>query len=211
MGKIRQLSEDTANKIAAGEVVERPASVIKELVENSIDACAHKIDVEVVEGGATLMRIIDDGVGMSEEDAQMCFSRHATSKIVDDHDLFNITTLGFRGEALASISNVSQTAIETKTKDSEFAYRMEVNGGVFSEVEIASASNGTKIEVRNLFFNTPVRRKFLKKAKQEETQITNIITRYILANPEISFKYIVDGNIVYQNNDKTLYYANDYP
>ena len=117
MAKIRQLSEDTANKIAAGEVVERPASVIKELVENSIDACAHKIDVEVVEGGATLMRIIDDGVGMSEEDAQMCFSRHATSKIVDDHDLFNITTLGFRGEAIPSIASISKFTLETCEKD----------------------------------------------------------------------------------------------
>ena len=192
------------NRISAGEVVESPFSIVKELIDNSLDAGATNIIVEIKGGGIDYISIKDNGKGIDKEDIVKAFLPHATSKIKTIDDLEKISTLGFRGEALASISNVSQTMIETKTNDSEFAYKLEVNGGEFGDVEISSASNGTKIQVRNLFFNTPVRRKFLKKVKQEEAQITNVMTRYILANPTISFKYIVDDNIVYQNNDKSL-------
>lgn len=192
------------NRISAGEVVESPFSIVKELIDNSLDAGATNITVEIKGGGIDYISIKDNGKGIEKDDIIKAFLPHATSKIKTVEDLEKISTLGFRGEALASISNVSQTMIETKTKDSEFAYKLEVNGGEFGEVEISTASNGTKIQVRNLFFNTPVRRKFLKKTKQEEAQITNVMTRYILANPTISFKYIVDDIVIYQNNDKSL-------
>lgn len=198
MGKIRQLSEDTANKIAAGEVVERPASVIKELVENSIDACAHKIDVEVVEGGATLMRIIDDGVGMSEEDAQMCFSRHATSKIVDDHDLFNITTLGFRGEAIPSIASISKFTLETCEKD--VGTRVSYEFGKKKSVERCAMNKGTCITVERIFQNVPARLKYLKSVNAEFAAIYTYIERLSLAHPEIAFTLTHNNKLIYSTN-----------
>lgn len=192
------------NRISAGEVVESPFSIVKELIDNSIDAGATKITVEIKNGGIDYISIKDNGKGIEYDDIKKAFLPHATSKIKDIEDLEAITTLGFRGEALASISNVSQTSVLTKTKDSECAYKLEVNGGMFGEIEASISENGTKIEVNNLFFNTPARRKFLRKPKQEENQITNVILRYILANPTISFKYIVDGKTIYQTNGKTL-------
>ena len=198
MAKIRQLSEDTANKIAAGEVVERPASVIKELVENSIDACAHKIDVEVIEGGATLMRIIDDGVGMSEEDAQMCFSRHATSKIVDDHDLFNITTLGFRGEAIPSIASISKFTLETCEKD--VGTRVLYEFGKKKSVERCAMNKGTCITVERLFQNVPARLKYLKSVNAEFAAIYTYIERLSLAHPEIAFSLTHNNKMIYSTN-----------
>lgn len=195
------------NRISAGEVVESPFSIVKELVDNSLDAGATKISVSIKNGGIDQIIVKDNGKGMDKDDVIKAFLPHATSKIKDITDLEEIATLGFRGEALASISNVSQTYLITKTFDSEVAYSLEINGGKFGEVQIDAGDNGTRIEVSNLFYNTPARRKFLKKPKQEENQITNIISRYILAFPHISFKYVVDGKTIFQTKGGTLFDA----
>lgn len=192
------------NRISAGEVVESPFSIVKELIDNSIDANANKITIEIKNGGIDYISVKDNGKGIDYDDIKKAFLPHATSKIKDITDLEAIKTLGFRGEALASISNVSQTNLITKTQIAECAYKIEVNGGNFGEIEACSGDFGTKIEINNLFYNTPARRKFLRKPKQEETQITNVVSRYILANPTINFKYVVDGKTIYQNNGKTL-------
>ena len=192
------------NRISAGEVVESPFSIVKELVDNSIDAGADKISVEIENGGIDKIVVKDNGKGIEQSDIVKAFLPHATSKIKDLTDLDAIATLGFRGEALASISNVSKTLLTTKTAGADCAYSLRVDGGDFGVVTADSSENGTKIEVRDLFFNTPARRKFLKKPKQEETKITDIISRYILAHPNINFKYIVDGKIVYQSNGGNL-------
>ncbi len=192
------------NRISAGEVVESPFSIVKELIDNSLDAGADKISVEIRNGGIDYISIKDNGKGIDKSDLKKAFYPHATSKIKDITDLEAIMTLGFRGEALASISNVSQTKLVSKTADSDCAYSIEVNGGEFFDEIATSAEVGTKIEVKNLFFNTPARRKFLKKPKTEENQITNIIARFILAHPEVGFTYIADGKKIYQSNGKTL-------
>ena len=192
------------NRISAGEVVESPFSIVKELIDNSIDAGATKISIEIKNGGIDSIIVKDNGKGIDYDDIKKAFLPHATSKIKDVDDLDSISTLGFRGEALASISNVSQTNMITKTEISECAYSIDVNGGVFGEISPVSGDTGTKIEVNNLFFNTPARRKFLKKPKQEENLITNIISRYILAHPSIMFRYIVDGKTIYQTLGKSL-------
>lgn len=192
------------NRISAGEVVESPFSIVKELIDNSLDAGSTKITVEITNGGIDRIVVKDNGKGIEKEDMVKAFLPHATSKIKDLADLDSITTLGFRGEALASISNVSQTTLTSKTETTDCAYCLQVNGGNFGEITAISSENGTKIEVNNLFYNTPARRKFLKKPKQEENRITDIISRYILAHPSTSFKYIVDGKIVYQTNGGSL-------
>ena len=192
------------NRISAGDVVESPFSIVKELIDNSIDAGATKISIEIKNGGIDSIIVKDNGKGIDYDDIKKAFLPHATSKIKDVDDLDSISTLGFRGEALASISNVSQTNMITKTEISECAYSIDVNGGVFGEISPVSGDTGTKIEVNNLFFNTPARRKFLKKPKQEENLITNIISRYILAHPSIMFRYIVDGKTIYQTLGKSL-------
>ncbi len=193
MGKIHILSTEVSEKIAAGEVVERPASVIKELVENSIDAGATLITVEIKKGGSTYMRVSDNGSGMSVEDAKICFLRHATSKIKTSSDLDAIYTLGFRGEALASIGAVSEVSLYTKrAEDNEGICVTCRSGEILSSAE-AGVPDGTSICVENLFFNTPARLKFLKKDATEAGYITDIITRFIFAHPEISFKLIIDG------------------
>lgn len=186
------------NRISAGEVVESPFSIVKELLDNSIDAKATKITVEIKNGGIDQIIVKDNGKGIEFDDIKKAFLPHATSKIKNIEDLDSIYTLGFRGEALASISNVSQTTMVTKTLEAECAYHIDVFGGVFSEIEPSTSEIGTKIEVNNLFFNTPARRKFLRSPKQEENQITNVISRYILAHTDISFKYIVNGKTIYQ-------------
>ncbi len=201
---INVLDSMIINRISAGEVVESPFSIVKELIDNSIDAGATKIEVEIKNGGIDYISVKDNGKGIDYDDIKKAFLPHATSKIKNLEDLEEILTLGFRGEALASISNVSQTSVLTKTKMSDCAYKMEVNGGNFGEIEASISEDGTKIEVINLFYNTPARRKFLRKPKQEEGQITNIMSRYILANPNLSFKYIVDGKTIYQTKGKTL-------
>lgn len=193
MGKINRLPRDVYDKIAAGEVVERPASVIKELVENSIDAGADKITIEIQNGGAVYMRVADNGSGMSREDAELSFIRHATSKISTAEDLEAINTMGFRGEALASISAVAQVDLFTRQKDSETGTHVVCVGGEIRNVEEAGVPEGTTFIVKNLFYNVPARMKFLKKDATEAAHIANIIIRFILAHPEISFKFINNG------------------
>ena len=201
---INILDSMTINRISAGEVVESPFSIVKELIDNSLDAGATKISIEILNGGIDYIKIKDNGHGIEKDDLIKAFLPHATSKLKDISDLDSISTLGFRGEALASISNVSQTRVVSITKDSDCAYSLEVNGGVFSEITPESLDEGTKIEVNNLFYNTPARRKFLKKPKAEESQITNIVSRYILAHPNVVFKYSANGKIIFQSTGKSL-------
>jgi len=192
------------NRISAGEVVESPFSIVKELIDNSLDAGATKITVEIKNGGIDEIIIKDNGKGIEHEDLIKAFLPHATSKIKSIDDLYEIATLGFRGEALASISNVARTSVLTKTSNSDCAYYLEVNGGEFGEIEPSTCDVGTTFKVKDLFFNTPARRKFLRKPKQEENQITNIVARYILAHPSVSFKYIVNDKVVYNSRGGDL-------
>lgn len=196
MNRIRVLSDNLANQIAAGEVVERPASVIKELVENSLDAGARRITVEIELGGRRLMRIADDGEGMSRDDAILAFERHATSKISVPEDLGSISTLGFRGEALASIASVARVELVTKTPADQAATRVEIEGGRLVDVKDASRSDGTTISVRDLFFNTPARRKFMRSEATENYHITSIVTHYALSYPDTAFTLTNNGREV---------------
>lgn len=195
MATIHVLDETTINKIAAGEVVERPASVIKELIENSIDASATNIEVEIGDGGVAYMRITDNGIGMTEEDARLAILRHATSKIQHVEDLFDIASLGFRGEALASIASVSHFSLTTRKADSDLGTRITVDGGTFTDCIPYGAAPGTTIEIRDLFYNTPARRKFLKTERTESSKIQDIVGKLALSNPHISFKLIVDDRV----------------
>lgn len=183
---IRVLPDNLINQIAAGEVVERPSSVVKELVENSIDAGATKIDITLIDGGKNLISISDNGCGMNEKDLALCVERHATSKLSDD-DLFKIQFMGFRGEALPSISSVSRTTITTRTKNSENAWKLEVSNGIKFDIMPAAHPCGTKIEVRDLFYSTPARLKFLKAGRTEIGYCSDIIKRIAMANPHIAF------------------------
>lgn len=192
MSKIKVLPLEISNKIAAGEVVERPASVIKELLENSIDSGATKITVEIKNGGITYMRVTDNGIGMDEEDAKTAFLPHATSKITVEDDLYAISTLGFRGEALASIASVSKVDLMTKQKDKE-GVLLRLEGGKITECTSCGCPDGTTVVVNELFYNTPARMKFLKKNATEGGYITDIIERIILANKNISIRFISDG------------------
>jgi len=187
------LDDGMINKIAAGEVVERPVSVVKELVENSIDAGATRITIEIENGGIDMIGIYDNGSGIPEADVLSAFMRHATSKIRNMNDLENVLTLGFRGEGLSSIAAVSQVEIITKPDGQLMAKRLEIHGGKPSGDSFVGANTGTSITVRNLFYNTPARRKFLKKPGTEGAQISDMISRIVLAHPHIAFKYIVGG------------------
>lgn len=193
MGLIHVLDTEISNKIAAGEVVERPASVIKELVENSIDAGATNITVEIKNGGVTYMRVSDNGCGMSADDAKICFLRHATSKIQTENDLNAIYTLGFRGEALSSIGAVAKVSLFTKRHEDHIGICVTCRGGDILSSEEAGIPDGTSIIAEDLFYNTPARLKFLKKDATEAGYITDIMTRFIFAHPEISFKLTVNG------------------
>ena len=195
MATIHVLDETTINKIAAGEVVERPASVIKELIENSIDASSTNIEIEIGDGGVAYMRITDNGIGMTEEDARLAILRHATSKIQQVEDLFDIASLGFRGEALASIASVSHFSLTTRKADSDLGTRITVDGGTFTDCIPYGAAPGTTIEIRDLFYNTPARRKFLKSERTESSKIQDIVGKLALSNPHISFKLIVDDRV----------------
>lgn len=197
MSKIHILDKSVSNRIAAGEVVEKPASVVKELVENSIDAGASKISIEIKNGGIKKICIQDDGCGIEKDDVINAFMPHATSKIETADDLDKIFTLGFRGEALASIASVSQVEMVTKTEDAEIGTAIKINGGEFGKTYGIGANKGTQITVNNLFYNTPVRRKFLRKEKTEEGEITSLVEKLILSNPNIRFKYIVDDKSKY--------------
>lgn len=193
MSKIRVLSDHLANQIAAGEVVERPASVAKELVENAIDAGARRIEIDVEAGGRRLLRVADDAEGMTRDDAVLAFERHATSKISRTEDLAAISTLGFRGEALASIASVSRVELLTKTEDDAEGTRVRIEGGRMREVEPAARPNGTTLTARDLFFNVPARRKFLRSEATESFHLTNLVTHYALAHPEIAFTLTNNG------------------
>jgi DNA mismatch repair protein MutL len=187
MSKIRVLPDSLANKIAAGEVVERPASIVKELIENSIDAGARKIEVAIESGGRRLIRIGDDGEGMSRDDAILAFERHATSKLKTADDLESITTLGFRGEALASIASVAKVRLRTQGTEDLVGTEIEISGGRMLHVRDCAFSRGAEFEIRDLFFNVPARRKFLKSEATESYHIANLVTHYALANPQLSF------------------------
>ncbi len=193
MSKIRVLADHVANQIAAGEVVERPASVAKELVENSIDANATRIAVDVEAGGRRLLKVSDDGDGMVRDDAILAFERHATSKITKSEDLASIATLGFRGEALASIASVARVELTTKTEDAAAATRVVIEGGKMRDVRDAAHPRGTTLIVRDLFFNVPARRKFLRSEATESFHLTNLVTHYALAHPAISFTLTNNG------------------
>lgn len=194
---INVLPSEIYNKISAGEVVERPASVVKELVENSIDGGATKITVEIFEGGIKKIIVTDNGCGIEPEDVEKAFLPHATSKISNESDLFSIASLGFRGEALASIAAVSEVELISKTENNDFGVSFKIDGGIPKGKNEVGFENGTRISVSNLFFNTPARLKFLKKPKSEEGEITSLIAKIILANPTLSIRYIVDNRIVY--------------
>lgn len=193
MSKIKVLPDSLANKIAAGEVVERPSSVVKELLENALDAGARKISVEVEAGGKRLISVVDDGEGMTRDDAITAFERHATSKLRTADDLESITTLGFRGEALPSIASVSRLFLRTKTVIDAEGTEVEFNGGRLVAVRDIAWPGGTEVEVKDLFFNIPARRKFLKSDATESFHITNLVQHYALANPETSFLLINNG------------------
>ena len=194
---IRQLPPNLINQIAAGEVIERPASVVKELLENSIDAGARRIEVTIAGGGSELIRISDDGCGMTAEQLPLAVSSHATSKLPDDESLFHVATLGFRGEAIASIGSVSHLTIRSRTESEDSGSELSVRGGVIESPVPCGCPTGTVMEVRNLFFNTPVRHRFLKTAQTERGHIVEAFTRLALANPHIHF--------VLTNNDKQVY------
>ena len=187
MGRIRVLSDNVANKIAAGEVVERPASVVKELLENSLDAGSTRIQVEIENGGRRLIRITDDGCGMLRDDALLAFERHATSKLHDVKDLNSIATLGFRGEALPSIASVSRLLLETRSPDETTGNRVEIAGGKILHCDEMAAAPGTVITVRDLFFNVPARKKFLRSEQTELAHIASLVTHYSLAHPDKTF------------------------
>jgi len=204
MSKINILPPAVFNKIAAGEVIERPASIVKELIENSIDAGATRINLEITNGGISQISVSDNGSGILPEDLEKAFLPHATSKISQAEDLENIGTLGFRGEALASIASVAQVTLTSKTKDSLSGGTIEVNGGIMGEQGEKGSPDGTYICVNNLFYNVPVRAKFLKKPKQEEGEITTLVSRLILANPNIAIKYVADGKTIYNSQGTGL-------
>ena len=204
MPKINLLDSFIYNRISAGEVVERPASVVKELVENSIDAGADTISIEISGGGLKSIIITDNGCGIDEADVKNAFMPHATSKISNVDDLDTISTLGFRGEALASISAVSHTTLTTRTIDSDVGCKIEVSAGVFGESEYCSANVGTKIEVSDLFYNTPARLKFIKSVRSEESEITHVVSKIIFANSNLAFRYVVDGKLIYNTTGNDI-------
>ena len=201
---IKVLSKDVINKISAGEVVEKPASVVKELIENSIDAGAKNITVEIENGGIDRISILDDGCGIKKEEISLAFTSHATSKLTQIDDLNSLQTMGFRGEALATISAVSKVTIITKTASEDLATMVKLVGSEQVEQTEVASNTGTKIDVNNIFFNTPARLKFLRKPKSEENDITNYVEKMILSNKDISFKYIVNGKLIYNTSSGEL-------
>ncbi len=194
---IRLLPDNIANQIAAGEVIQRPASVVKELLENAIDAGADKIHLVIRDGGRTLIQIVDNGKGMTEEDAHMCFERHATSKLRSSEDLFTLQTKGFRGEALASIAAIAHVELVTKQSDSELAFKIEIEGSEIKTTGVTTSSNGTTFSVKNLFYNVPARRNFLKSDQIENGHISVEFERLALVHPEVEFTYSTNGTTLF--------------
>ena len=197
MPQIRQLPPNVVNKIAAGEVIERPASVVKELVENSLDAGARRIDVTVEQGGSELIRVVDDGCGVAADQITLALASHATSKIVEADDLFRVATLGFRGEALASIAAVSRLVFRSRVAAAGVAMELEVVGGAAEPLRPAGGPCGTMVEVRNLFFNTPVRQKFLRTTQTEMGHLTEAVSRLALAHPQVHFTLTHGGRLIH--------------
>ena len=193
MGKIQVLDQVTIDKIAAGEVVERPASVVKELVENAIDARATAVEVEIEDGGISLIRIADNGTGMEPDDVRNAFLRHSTSKIRQVDDLMHISSLGFRGEALSSIAAVSRIEMITKGRDHVLGTSYQISGGKEISMEETGAKDGTTFLVRQLFYNVPARRKFLKTPMTEASHVSDLMTRLALSRPDISFQFVNNG------------------
>src|SRR5437870_8683076 len=198
MKRIHQLPSSVITKIAAGEVIERPASVVKELLENAVDAGSTRIDVEIEQGGSELSRVVDDGCGILADDLPLAFASHATSKLADDDVLFRIGTLGFRGEALASIGGVAQVTLQSCPAAETSGAEITCHGGVLSPVKAWNGSPGTRIEVRHLFYNTPVRRKFLRTTATEIGHICEMFTRLALAQPELHLTLRHNGKDVYE-------------
>jgi len=201
---IRILSEETINKIAAGEVVEDPASVVKELVENAIDAKATSIAIEIKGGGFSMIRVSDDGTGMSQDDLLLSLERHATSKIRSAEDLIEVLSLGFRGEALASIGAISRMRITSCPKDMVVGAKITCDGGKLGRLEVASRSAGTTIEVLSLFYNVPARKKFQKTAASSQAKIFKVLTKLALANPKLTFRFLADEKKVLSSHIGTL-------
>ena len=195
MGKIAVLDQQIIDKIAAGEVVERPASVVKELVENAVDAGASQITVEIRDGGSGMIRITDNGSGMEKDDIPLAFLRHSTSKIRSAADLVAISSLGFRGEALSSIAAVSMVELITKTRDSLTGVHYRLDGGTEKEFSEIGAPQGTTMIARELFFNTPVRKKFLKTSATEGSYVSDLMEHMALSRPDVAFQFIMNGNL----------------
>ncbi|MCL1924740.1 MAG: DNA mismatch repair endonuclease MutL, partial [Defluviitaleaceae bacterium] len=214
--KIKILENDMIEKIAAGEVIERPVSAVKELIENGVDAGASTITIEISGGGKDLIRVTDNGSGIEEADLENVFKRHATSKIETLNDLENVLSLGFRGEAMAAIATVSTVTLSTKTEEQSLGNIIELRGGVITKKEKKAMQKGTTIVVRNLFFNVPARRKFLKNNTTEASQIESLTAKLALANPHISFTYINEGTTkiksLAKNLEETIYniYGNEF-
>ncbi|MBQ8557109.1 MAG: DNA mismatch repair endonuclease MutL, partial [Clostridia bacterium] len=198
-GKIHLLSDEVIGKIAAGEVVERPAAAIKELVENSLDAGASAVTVEIRDGGISYFRVTDNGSGIEQSEIRMAFERHATSKITRTQDLFSIATLGFRGEALASIAAVARVTCTTRTRNDVSGIKVINQGGRIESIEEAACPEGTTFVVRDLFYNMPVRLKFLKKPTTEAGYVSDLMMRLILSRPDVSFRYISQGKTLYHS------------
>ena len=194
---IKLLPDSVANQIAAGEVIQRPASAVKELMENALDAGATQIDLVVKDAGKALIMVVDNGCGMSETDARLCFERHATSKISKAEDLFAIRTMGFRGEALASIAAVAQVELKTRRKEDEVGVKVVNEGSVIKEQTLAPMAAGTTLTVKNLFFNVPARRNFLKSPMVEMRHVVEEFTRVTLMNPQVGFTLTSDGKELY--------------
>lgn len=201
---IKLLPDNIANQIAAGEVIQRPASVVKELMENAIDAGATRIDVNIKDSGKTLIQIVDNGSGMTKSDARLCFERHATSKVSKAEDLFHLTTKGFRGEALASIAAIAHVSLKTKRKELDTGTLVDIEGSTIRKCEDTVCPNGTSFEVKNLFYNVPARRNFLKSDKVEFNHISDEFIRVALAHPDISFTLKHNGNELYNLPDSVL-------
>ena len=197
--RIRILPEQLANQIAAGEVVERPASVVKELLENAIDAGADELLIEIEQGGKRLVRITDNGCGMAKEDLFLALERHATSKINSSADLFALHTLGFRGEALPSIASVARLRLTSRPIDQELGWQLYVEGGTVRQAEALGTPPGTVVEVRDLFFNTPGRRKFLRGDDTEFGHLADVVTRLALARPDIHLRLLHNGRTILES------------
>ena len=200
MTTIHVLDESTINQIAAGEVVERPSAVVKELVENAMDAKATAVTVEIKDGGLSFIRITDNGTGIAKDDIPLAFLRHATSKIYKAEDLLCVKSLGFRGEALSSIASVAQVELITKNPSALNGYRYIIEGSVERSMEEIGCPSGTTIIVRNLFYNTPARRKFLKSAMTEAGYIGDLMEKILVSHPDVAFKYIVNNQIKLQSS-----------